>query len=102
MTEPVFGTTNFTEDFNGTGETWAKIVTTAGKTQFDGVGTDVSFTHEITIRYDAAVSSETWIRYKDRRFDIINGGVEDLEERQEYLVLKCVDNGSVDKDAARA
>ena len=62
--------------------------TVAGKVFFDGVNVDVAVSHEILVRYDPSVTSETWILLKDgRRLDVVN--VEDLEGRHEYLRLLC-------------
>jgi SPP1 family predicted phage head-tail adaptor len=101
LTEPVHGETNFTELFAGLDKTWAKIVTTTGKVVFDGVAEDVEVTHEVTIRYDSAVTTQSWILLEDaRRLKIQK--VEDFEERKEFLRLLCTDRGSSAKGAASA
>lgn len=100
LTEPTFGQTEFGHDFEGE-EVWAKVVTTNGKTFFDGVNADINVTHEITIRYDSDVSASTWVELQNRtRLDVVD--VEDLEERNEYLLLRCTDRGSKDKGATCA
>jgi len=88
---PLFEEVDFDEDFQDHAEVWAKIETAAGKVVFDGVDTDVNVTHLITIRYDAAVTSETWIEFEGRRIDIV--AVEDLEERHEWMLLLCNHRG---------
>ena len=98
--EPVFGDTDFTEDFGGDEETWASVRTVSGKTFFDQVNGDVQLTHEIAIRYDEAVTAETWVLFEDRRLDIVD--VEDLEERHEWMLLRCVDRGSKGQEASEA
>ena len=101
LTEPTFGQAEFGEDFEGESEVWAAIRTTAGKVFFDGVNRDVNVTHEVFIRYDPTVTTETWVELRDgRRLDIVN--VENLEERHEYLRLLCTDRGSKDKGATSA
>lgn len=98
ITEPAFADTDFGEKFDGDKEIFAKVRTLSGKTFFDGVNRiDVALTHEVTIRYDIAVTAETWVRYQDRRLDILD--VEDLEERHEWMVLRCVERGSKDLGA---
>lgn len=99
--EPLFAETEFTESFDGDKEVWAKVRTVSGKTIFDGVNqVDVALTHEVTIRYDSTVSSETWIRLGDRRLDIIDA--EDLDERNEWLLLRCTERGSKELGASEA
>ena len=91
ITEPLFGGTDFDEDFVDTGEVWAKVETVSGKTIFDGVGSDIVVTHMITIRFDSSVSNETWIELDGKRIDILN--FEDWEERHEFLLLLCTNRG---------
>lgn len=100
LEEPVFGSPDFGEDFQGK-KAWARVRTLSGKTIFDGVSSrDVEVTHEVGIRYDPCVTSETWVRLGDRRLDVVR--VEDLEERHEWMLLLCVDRGLVSKEASKA
>ncbi len=92
LEEPGFGETDFKEDFKALQEVWAKVRTTSGKAFFSGAHVDVSVTHEISIRYRADVSSETWIELLDGRLlDVVD--VENLEERNEWLVMPCTERG---------
>jgi len=91
ITEPLFDTVDFDENFGDLPEVYAKIKTTSGRTVFDGVDTDVNVSHEITIRFDPVVTSETWVEFEGRRLDILR--VEDLEERHEWQLLLCLDRG---------
>ena len=101
LTEPVFGARDFTETFVTSDTVWAKVVTTQGRTFFDGVQTDQVISHQVTIRYLSTVTPETWILLDDgNRLDIIDQ--EDLEERNEYLRLLCTDRGPSTKAAASA
>ena len=90
---PAFGQVDFGEGFSGDAAVWANVRTVHGKTFFDSVSTvEREITHEITIRYDATVTAETWILLDDgRRVDILN--TEDLDERHEWLLLQCTDKG---------
>lgn len=90
---PVYGSVDFAELFATTGTTWANIQTVTGKTFFDGVNQrDETVTHEIYIRYDSAVNAESWILMDDgRHIDIL--AVENLDERNTWLKLTCVDKG---------
>lgn len=67
---------------------WAKVVTTNGKTYFDGVASDRRITHEITIRWMSGVSAQSWVILPDgQRLDVVHAN--DLEERNEWLLLMC-------------
>lgn len=98
---PAFGEAGYGEEFDSSVEVWAAITTTAGKLLFDGVGTDVAITHEVFVRFDPNVTSESWIELADgRRLDVVKP--EDYEERGEFLRLLCTERGSRDKEASKA
>jgi len=89
---PDWNSPDFDEQFSNDSAAWAAIQTVTGKTFFDSVNQrDETMTHEIFIRYDSSVTSESWLLYDSRRFDIL--AVENLEERNEFLKLTCVDKG---------
>ncbi len=98
--EPIFGSPNFDEGFTDIAEVWAAINTVSGKEHFDDVGVGTTITHLIYIRYDALVTSETWVEFNNRRFDILD--TEDVDERGEFLKLTCVDRGLVSKEASKS
>ena len=99
--EPEFGDTDFTEQFQDGVERWATVNTIKGKTVFAGIGVDVALSHEIYIRYDKCVTSESWIVLTDNtRLDVVM--VEDLDERREFMRLLCQDRGDKDAAASRA
>jgi len=88
---PAFGSIDFDESFSGDA-TWAAIKTSGGKVAMDDVGQDVNITHEIFIRHDADVTSETFVQAEDgRRFRLI--AVENYGERNEYMRLLATDRG---------
>jgi SPP1 family predicted phage head-tail adaptor len=98
---PPWGSTDFDLVFSSDKEAFAMIRTTQGKVFFDGVNTDIPLTHEIIIRYDEEITAESWLQLMDGRLlDIIN--VEDLEERHEYLRLRCRERGPNEIEAAQA
>lgn len=98
--EPGFDETNFTEQYSGTKIVWANIKTVSGKTFFTDVNVDVRLTHEIVIRYDEDINAETWIEYNGRNLKIVD--TEDLDERHDFLRLKCTDRGDKDFGASQA
>jgi len=98
ITPPVFGSIDFTEAFAGNSR-WASIHTKDGKLVMDDVGRDVNSTHQIYIRYDSVVDSETFVQSEDgRRFKVLS--VENFDNRKEYMKLNCTDRGL--NEAAKA
>lgn len=98
---PVSGSVDATEQFAPAIQRWAKVKTIAGKTIFTSANVDVALTHEITIRFDSSVTAETWLELLDGTFlDIV--ATEDLEERHQYLVLRCTERGASTLQAAQA
>jgi SPP1 family predicted phage head-tail adaptor len=94
----VYGSIDFTEAFSGNAR-WASIHTKNGKIIMDDVGRDQNVTHEVYIRHDATVNSETYIQTEDgRRFKILT--VENYDERKEFMRLNCTDRGL--NEAAKA
>lgn len=82
---------------SGDGYVWARVETTGGKTVFDGVAGDRRVTHEVTIRKMAGVTSSSWVLLEDgQRLDVVLA--ENLDERGEFLLLRCDARG----DAAKA
>ena len=101
LVEPVFGSSALSEKFTASQVAWAAVSTTTGKTLFDGVSTDRVITHEVLLRFDPCVTSETWLVIDSgHRLDVVK--VEDLDERHEWLRLLCVDVGLADLAATRA
>ena len=101
ITEPTFGAAaEFTEKFSSARDKWALIKTVAGRTIFNGTtGRDVAITHEVYIRFDETVSTETWVTLADdRRLDIVL--LENLDEDRAFLRLICTDKGAAAKAAS--
>lgn len=86
---------DFSETFATAATVWAMIETLHGKTEFDDSNVERNISHEITIRYVANVSTETWILHDAARYDVVT--VEDYEERHEWLVLRCERKGATSK-----
>ncbi len=89
---PPTTTVDFSESFTENAVVWAMMNTVRGKTAFDGAGVEKDISHEFTIRWLTGVDSETWILIENERYDIID--TEDLEERHEWLVLRCAKLGT--------
>ena len=95
---PIFGSSNFDENFSNDQNVQAIIKTVLGKTFFDGVNTETNITHEIRIKYLAGVTAETWILFNSKRFDILS--VTNCCEDDRILILTCCEKGT--GEAAKA
>ena len=91
-----FGGCEASEEFSDDNDVEAMLVTRAsGYTVFDGTNTEVDISHQFYMRYDDSVSTETWILFESKRYDIIT--MEDLDERHEWLRLNCNVRGTTEK-----
>lgn len=89
---PDFGSPDFDETFTNTLEDVRAILQTKrGKVLFDGVSIDQNVTHRICLEFVAGVTSETWVLYNGRRFDILD--VENVGEQGQCLILLCNERG---------
>ncbi len=73
------------------GDVWAMIESTAGKTVFDTTGVERVVSHKITTRFFDGVTAESWILFNGNRYDVVS--VENIDERGEYMVMRCVFRG---------
>lgn len=92
ITPPATDGVDFSETFTGKATVWAMVNTVSGQTLFDGTGTERDITHEIGIRFLSGVTAEDWVLFNDERIDIVD--VQDLEERHEFMLLKCSNRGT--------
>jgi len=86
---------DFTENFTEAAVVWSMIETVQGVTVFDTSNTEIVITHKFYVRYDPTVTSETWIEFDNRKFDIVT--VTNLDERKDYLLLQCRERGDKDQ-----
>lgn len=85
-------------DFVTVAEPWALIETVRGSSYLSGVEVERRWTHNIYLRYRSDVDQTFWVEYKGRRFNIDD--VESLDERDEFLLLRCIETGLTDKSGA--
>lgn len=71
----------------------------SGEAFFDESNVERFVTHMIYIRFRTDVTAETWIKFDDKFYDILN--VENLDENNEFLLLKCNVRGSVNKPTTK-
>ena len=76
------------------GQVWAMIITVTGEEVFDERNVGTAITHHVYIEYlGGIVTAETWVKLEDgTRLNIAD--VQNLDERNEYLLLRCVAAGS--------
>lgn len=91
ISEPVSGV-DFGETFTGKSTVWALVETVSGKTIFDGSNIERDVTHNIYIRYLSGITAEDWVLFKGSRMDILE--VQDFDERNEFIILRCSDKGT--------
>lgn len=84
---------NYVEEFTNVITVWAAIKTTRGYQTFSEVGVSNNVTHEVYIRYDSSftVTSEDWVEIDSLKYDIVD--TENLDERNEFYVLRCIRKG---------
>lgn len=100
LTPPTSGV-DATEEFADTNpDVWALVETVSGETMFDNTNTERDVTHKFIIRFIDGVTSETWILFNSDRLDIL--GVEDYDERHDFLLLRATNRGIDANEANRA
>jgi SPP1 family predicted phage head-tail adaptor len=90
---------DFTEEFTEVKEVWAMVQTSRGLEFFDDTGLNTTFTHKFYIRFSSSfsITSEDWLEWNNQRYDIVE--VENLDERNEFLLLKAIKKGDKDINA---
>jgi SPP1 family predicted phage head-tail adaptor len=89
---PSLGSVDYDEEFVSTTSVFSLVKTKIGATVFDESNTERIVTHFFYIRFDSSITSETWIEFNNELYDIIT--VENLDQRSEFLLLRCVIRGS--------
>jgi len=88
---PTGGSAFYTLDFTGT-LIWAMIETKNGADLFDGVDEQRLITHNVYVRFDSAITAETWLLTEtDERLDILQ--VVNLDQRSRFMKLVCTNRG---------
>ena len=86
---PAFGEAEQTQTYSNGFTVWSSINTIEGKEIFNGAQLVGVKTHSILIRFDAGrnITAENVVEFKGNYYDIL--GVQNLEERDEWLELSC-------------
>lgn len=101
LTAPIGSGVDFTETFSNTNAIWCTINTSSGEVIFDGTGIERDVTHKVYARYISGITGEDWILTENNeRFDIID--VENLDNRDEYMLMRCTNRGTSSNAASEA
>lgn len=84
---PVDGSVDFSEAFQKVETVWAMVETKTGVEIFDGTNLLGVATHFMYIRFLADIDFTNWVKFKSQYFDILD--VQNLEERDEFYLLRC-------------
>lgn len=104
ITPEEFDNPDYSEVFTEVIELFASVKTSRGHSSFNDIGTTVTgavrnFSHEVIVRYSESyeITSENWLEINNIKYNIV--GVENLEERNEWLILYCLKKGDKTKPA---
>ena len=92
---PVDGSVNFSEFFQEVETVWAMVETKQGVEIFDGTNLIGVASHFFYIRFLPDIDFTNWIKFKSQFFDILD--VQNLEERDEFYLLRCSLRGDESK-----
>lgn len=92
---PSGDSTDFNESFTNPVVVKAQIETVPNIAVFDQTNTERLVSHIFYIRYRDDVTAETWIELNGDKYDIIN--TENIEERNQWLILRCNQRGIASK-----
>ena len=89
ITPPLFNTSEQTQAYTNSLTIWAGVNTIRGKEIFNGTQLVGVMTHIILVRFDPArdITEQNVVEFKGSYYDIL--GVQNLEERDEWLELSC-------------
>jgi SPP1 family predicted phage head-tail adaptor len=96
ITPPAAGGVDFTEVFTEDKTIWAMVETRSGVEIFDGTNLVGVATHYFYIRYLSNLTAESWVKFKSKYFDILD--IQNFEERDDFMLLRCNERGTVNKN----
>jgi SPP1 family predicted phage head-tail adaptor len=95
LTPPATDDTNFTEVLSNENEVWAAVKTSTGIEVFSGTNLIGIATHFFYIRFITGLTSESWVEFKDSYYRILD--IQNYQEADEFMVLRCVVRGDTTK-----
>lgn len=75
---------------------WCKVTTVSGVTMFDSSNIEQVITHDFQGRFDDRISESMVIELKGEYYRVVS--VEDMEERNQFLRLRCTVRGMISKE----
>lgn len=87
ITPPATSGVDFTEAFSSDATVWSMVETKMGVEIFNGTSLKGVATHYFYIRYRADLTAESWLKFNSKYYDILD--VQNLDERNEFLLLRC-------------
>ncbi len=84
---PVDDGVDFSESLTSVESVFAMVETTSGVEIFDGTNLKGVATHFFYIRFRVGIDINRWVTFKAQHYKIID--VQNLEERDEFLLLRC-------------
>jgi SPP1 family predicted phage head-tail adaptor len=87
--------------FTEVGNYWAGIKTSPSRNAFNDVNQGAAITTDFYIRYTTSIDflKNIWIEFNGRRFEVINA--DNINEYEEYILLRAVDKGKKQFNATR-
>ena len=99
LTSPSGNNVDFTETFVDVVTIWAMVESIAPFSTLNSVTVDSFPTHRFIIRYRSDVTSENFIKFDGKYYDILD--VLEPDNTKDYLCLYCLETGSQSKAAAQ-
>ncbi len=94
---------NYDNTFGALISVYAAIETVNGQSLFDNVsGQDIPITHKFYIRFidNAAINTESWVEFQGNNYKILT--LENVDERNQYLIIRASLKGPANIVANRA
>jgi SPP1 family predicted phage head-tail adaptor len=92
ISSPFGNSIDFGQDLTPVASPYVMIRTITPKEIFDGVNLVGTATHEFHTRYNANITSEMWIMYDNKFYDIIS--IQDDDGYKEFMILNVNERGS--------
>lgn len=88
---------DYSQDIKDFKEVWAAIQTSKGSEIFDGTNIIGVATHFFYIRRIDGVTFENFVEYNSKKYKILD--VQNLDEDDLFMVLRCTERGDQTKDS---
>ena len=100
ITPPNASGVDYSETFSQDATVWSLCETKMGVEIFDGTAIKGVATHYFYIRWIDNLTFESWVQFKGKKYYIID--VQNLDERDEFMLLRCSERGIITNPASFA